>query len=493
MEPTPGAGLLILAVMLPAAVAALAPLLGARRAEQAVLALVPVGLGLAVAIAWQVLATRAPVEAVIGGWAPPLGLGFRADGLAAAFLLTAAVVIGAIALFARFTGLGSAAGEAERRTPLAFWTLLPALWCGIALAALGRDLFTGFIALELLTFGAVPLVALDGSRATLEAALRYLLFALVGSVFWLLGTGLLYGGYGTLDLVLLGGMVRADAATLLAGALMTAGLLAKMALFPLHLWLPAAHGGAPAAASALLSALVVKAAFVLLLRLWFGALGPLLTPALATLLGALGVAAILVGGVMALRQQRLKLLVAYSTVAQLGYLPLMLPLVLAAGEEAAGAWLGGVLQALSHALAKAAMFMAAGLIAAALGHDRIADLGGTGRAAPVALLAFALAGLSLMGIPPSGGFTAKWLLLGAAIGTGQWWWAIAILGGGLLTGAYLYRVLSLAMAGEAPAARPIPWQPQAVALGLALVSVAVGLLPLYAFGLVQVGRPGLAP
>ncbi|MBX9701567.1 MAG: NADH-quinone oxidoreductase subunit J, partial [Acetobacteraceae bacterium] len=342
-------------------------------------------------------------------------------------------------------------------------------------------------------FGAIPLVALEGSRATLEAALRYLLFALLGSALYLLGTALLHGAYGTLDLVLLGPLVKVDAATVLAAVLMTAGLLAKTALFPLHLWLPPAHGGAPPAVSAVLSALVVKAAFFLLVRLWFGPLHALLTPGLASLLAVLGAAAILVGGVMALRQARLKMLVAYSTVAQLGYLFLMVPLALAAGAEGAGAWLGGVLQAASHAMAKAAMFMAAGVMAAALGGDRIAALGGAGRAAPAAVLAFALAGLSLMGIPPSGGFTAKWLLLGASIATGQWWWALAVVAGGLLTGGYLYRVLSVALGEGGATPAPAPWRPQLVALGLAVLSVLLGVLPLYAFGLVQVGRLDLAP
>lgn len=492
MEAMPAGSLVVLAVMLPVAAATLAPLLGARGAQRAiVLGLLPASLAVAAAIAAAVLRTGAAIPVHVGGWAPPLGIAFRADGLSAAFLLTSALVMGATAIFAGRTGLGAAAGTG--RAPLAFWTLLPALWAGVNLAFVANDLFSVFIALELLTFGAIPLVCLDGSRETLAAALRYLMFALLGSVLWLLGVALLHGTYGVLDLVLLRGAVWPDAATILAAVLMTVGLLAKAALFPLHLWLPAAHAGAPAAVSAVLSALVVKAAFFLLVRLWFGTLPALLTPALAGLLAALGAAAILVGGVMALRQARLKLLVAYSTVAQLGYLLLMWPLVLATGPEGAGAWLGGVLQAVSHALAKAAMFLAAGLIAAALGDDRVAALGPAGRAVPLSVLAFALAGLSLMGIPPSGGFTAKWLLLGAAIETGQWWWALVVVGGGLLTGGYLYRVLSAAIGGEGGPAAAVPLAPQAVALGLAVLSVGLGMLPLYSFGLVQVGRPGMAP
>jgi len=196
---------------------------------------------------------------------------------------------------------------------------------------------------------------------------------------------------------------------------------------------------------------------------------------------------------MALRQERLKMLVAYSTVAQLGYLFMMVPMVLAGGAESSTAWLGGVLQATSHAVAKAAMFLAAGLMAAAAGGDRLAGLGAAGRAAPAAVLAFALSGLSLMGIPPSGGFTAKWLLVSAAVDTGQWWWALAVVGGGLLTGGYLYRVLASVLGGAPEPAEAVAWRPQAIVLGLALASVVLGLLPLYAFGLVQVGRVDLMP
>ena len=183
-----------------------------------------------------------------------------------------------------------------------------------------------YVALELLTFGAVPVVCLDGRAETLTAALRYLLFALLGSALYLLGTALLYGGYGTLDIVLLSGLVRAEPVVWVAAALMTTGLIAKTALFPLHLWLPPAHAGAPAAGSALLSALVVKGSFILIVRLWFDALPGLLGQAAAQMLATLGAAAIVFGSVLALRQARLKLLIAYSTIAQIGYLFFLFPL-----------------------------------------------------------------------------------------------------------------------------------------------------------------------
>ena len=400
---TPGGALLVWALIFPAAGALLALVLGGRHAERIVLALMPVGLGLAIAIAAGVLHADAALVYVVGGWAPPLGIALRADGLSAAMMITTAVVICAVGLFAR-ADFQTPQGLPEARAPLAFWTLLLALWGALNAILLGDDLFNLFVALELLTFSAVPLVCLDGRVETLSAALRYLLFALLGSMLYLLGTVLLYGAYGTLDIVLLSERVRAEPAAWTAITLMTVGLLAKTALFPLHLWLPPAHAGAPAPASAVLSALVVKGSFILVVRLWFDVMPGVPSHAAAQLLAALGAAAIVFGSVLALRQARLKMLIAYSTVAQLGYLFLMFPLAAGQGAAQFGAWSGGLLQAISHACAKAAMFMAAGLIAQALGHDRIAGLGGIGRALPMTLFAFGIAGLSLMGVPPSGGF-----------------------------------------------------------------------------------------
>ncbi len=487
MPATPWGALPVLGVVLPIIGMLLAAPLGARGAERLALGMLPAGLALALATALVVLGSEAAVVHHAGHWAPPLGIALAADGLAVAMMLTAALIVGGVALFAR-AGFGTPAGAPERRAAFAFWPLLLALWGAINLAATARDLFTLYVALELLSFAAVPLVCIEGRRETLEAALRYLLFALLGSVLYLLGVALVYGVAGTLDIGLLAGRLAPEAPVLLAGALMTAGLLAKTALLPLHLWLPPAHAGAPAAASAVLSALVVKGSFILLLRLWSGVLPP--SPAAMQLLAGLGAAAILLGGVAALGQARLKLLVAYSTVAQIGYLFLMFPL-LADPEAGAKAWTGGVLQAVSHAFAKAAMFLAVGLLAERLGSDRIDALPGTARLAPLPLLAFGLAGLSLMGVPPSGGFAAKWLLLSAAIEAGQWWWALVVLGGGLLTGTYVYRVLSTALRGASPDAVPHPPDLRdAMAVGLALLSVALGFLPLAAFDLVQIGRTG---
>ncbi len=482
----------MLAVVLPAAAVPLLLLLGARQAGRMMTVLLPAGLFIAVAIASLVWEAKAPLAYFVGGWAPPLGIALRADGLSAVMVVVTALIVGAISLFAGET-FRVPEGEAETRRPLVFWTLLMGVWAALNAVWFGADLFALYVALELLTFGAVPLVCLDGSAATLQAALRYLLFALVGSALYLLGVALFYGAYGTLDIGLLAARVRPEPVVFVAAALMIAGLAAKTALFPLHLWLPPAHAGAPAAASALLSALVVKGSFFLIVRIWFDVMPGLPSMAAAQILGALGAAAIVVGSVVALRQARLKLMIAYSTVAQIGYLFFLFPL--ATGQAWNGiAWTGGMLQLVAHAFAKAAMFLAAGLIGEAMGHDRISDLSGIGRAMPKTVFAFGLAGMSLMGLPPSGGFVAKAMLLTAAVGEGQWWWAVVILAGGLLAAGYVFRVIVPAIApGNIPALRvEVSGRRQGVVLALAVGALLLGFLPLRPSQMLEIGRPGVA-
>jgi formate hydrogenlyase subunit 3/multisubunit Na+/H+ antiporter MnhD subunit len=494
MTGTLGGALLVLAIALPLGATLLAFVLGGQAASRVARGALWLWLALAVAIVAAVIRQGEPISYHIGGFVPPIGIVLAADGLAAAMLLAAAIILGAAGLFGR-AAYPAPSWDKGGRAAYAYWCLLPALAASLAVAFLARDQFSLFVALEMLTFTALALACLDGRPSQFKAELRYLLFALLGSVLYLLGCALIYGAYGTLDIGLLAGNTRADAPTRLAGALMTVGLLAKMAVFPLHLWLPPAHAGAPPAGSALLSGLVVKGAFVLLVRLWFWVLpGP---PVMgAELLATLGAAAILVGSVVALRQEKLKALIAYSTVAQIGYLFLMFPLLMAGDPDAATrAWMGGMLQATSHALAKAAMFLAAGLIVHSIGEDRVAGLGGAARAAPMAVLAIAIGGLSLMGVPPSGGFTAKWMLLRASVDTGQWWWSLVILAGGLLTGGYVYRLVAAALAPAAPGAapRPVPRLQEGAVLVLALLSMALGLLPLWMLGLAQIGQPVIAP
>jgi len=308
------------------------------------------------------------------------------------------------------------------------------LWAALNALFLSADIFNLYVSLELMGLAAVALVALTKGADALTGAMRYLLVSLLGSLFFLLGVALLYHSFGSVDIALLAERMEPSPAVWAAMGLMSAGLLLKTALFPLHFWLPPAHASAPAPVSALMSALVVKASFYILLRLWLE-IFPLTNAALAQFLGLLGAAAVLWGGLQALRQTRLKLLIAYSTVAQIGYLFLAFPLASIIG------WKGALYILLSHAAAKAAMFMAAGNILHFGGHDRIADLDRVVQRLPLSITAFALAGVSIMGLPPSGGFIGKWLLLEAAIRSAQWWWGIILILGGLLSAAWVFKVI----------------------------------------------------
>lgn len=477
---TDGGALLAAAVLLPFVGMLLGLLLGGRWVQRVAFVLMPLGLGLAAAIAASWLEASDPLVYLLGGWSPPLGIALRADGLSVAMLLAVAGVVCGIGLFAR-ADFGLGPGEPESRSAFTYWLLLLAVWGALNLVFVSGDLFTLYVALELLTFAGVPLVCLAGSGETLRAALRYMLFALCGSVLYLLGAVLLYGGYGTLDMPMLAEVLQPEPIAIAALALMTAGLLAKTALFPLHIWLPPAHGGAPAAASAVLSALVIKGSWFLVLRLWLDVMPGVASAQAAQLLAGLGAAAIVVGSVVALRQQRLKLLVAYSTVAQIGYLFLLFPMAF----DAAGAMVwrevaatAGVLQAIAHATAKAGMFMAAGLIYARLGHDRIDELAGAARALPVAVAAFLIGGLALMGVLPSGAYLAKKLLLASADVSGQWWWSWVLQGGAAFTAGYVVLVALRVFARPgAPLAdlRPVSKLSQWAALGLALASLGLSL------------------
>jgi multicomponent Na+:H+ antiporter subunit D len=395
---------------------------------------------------------------------PPLGIRLQLDG----GLLPIAWLIAAV-LLASTVHAATSIGAGRRTRP--FWPTWLVLATGLNALLLSTDLFNLYIGLELVTLAAVALVAFDGRRIALQAALRYLLLAMLASLAYLLGVVLVYAATGTLDLALAvarGGGALPPAAL----ALMTAGLLLKGAVFPLHGWLPPAHASAPGAVSALLSALVVKLAVLLLYRLWTaGALPP---AAAGQLLAALGAGALLFGSLQALRQPRLKPLVAWSTVAQLGYLMLLFAL------PQALAWQGAMLHMLAHGLAKAAMFLAAANLLQRCGSDRLDRLQGADSRAPLSVFAFGLAAVSLMGLPPSGGFLAKWLLLQAAWIEQAWWLVGLLVVGSLLAAAYLFRALAamLSRSGQPEAGLAAGMPPGRLAefapLALAAAAIALG-------------------
>lgn len=448
---------------------------------------------------------QGPVSVVLGSWPVPLGIAWAVDGARAALFTLAGAVMTAVLIYARkefalvhqpepTSQKGREKLLGQRRQAESFWPLMLLLWTGLNLVVVTDDLFNAYVGLELVSLSAVAVVALAGNAEALSASLRYLAYALMGSLWYLLGVTLLYGQHATLDVGLLSQAAWSTPTDILALAIITVGLFIKTALFPFHAWLPSAHASAPAAGSAVLSALVPKVAFLLILKIWLDAGAAAASPAALNVLGVLGAMAVVYGSLLALRQERLKLLIAWSTVAQIGYLFFVFPLAGGPAQEqpwSTDAWSGMWFQLVSHGLAKAAMFLCAGLWLQALGHDRITGLRGMVNYMPITVLAFGLAGVSLMGLPPSGGFAAKYLLLVAAFAAGQWWWAVVIVLGGLLAALYLYRPLAAAMSRPEtpPELKPVAAGWQCLPLLLALTAALLGLASAWPFEALQIGRP----
>ena len=293
-----------------------------------------------------------PVHYAIGNWTPPLGIGWRLDGLTAHMLMATAAVGTGISVYAVGYFAPCPASPPDPKAMVKerfFWPLWLFAWGGLNVLFLSADAFNIYVALEIVSFAAVTLVALSGTVEALKAATRYFLLTLAGSLVYLLGVGLTYSAYGVLDLELLSAAVQPDATGAAALSLITMGLMIKAALFPMHFWLPPAHANAPAPVSAVLSGLVVMASFYLLVRLWLDTFAAVVTPLSSHLPGVLGSAAILIGSLLAMRQQRLKMMFAYSTEAQVGYMFLIVPLYTASEAAQSFAWNGGVYLTVAHA------------------------------------------------------------------------------------------------------------------------------------------------
>lgn len=466
-------------VLVPLAAAVLLVLLPARarRVAGMIAAVLTAGLGVAVATG---VGLHGALTVELGGNAPPLGIALRADGIAAAFLLLLAVVGPGVSLHAAAhppaTGTGASRGW--------FWPTWLLAWAGLAAVMVSGDLFNLYVGLELVGLAAVLLVALGG-RPAWSAAFRYLVVAVGGSLLFLLALTLVYATTGTLDLVLAGQRL-ADSGpgphTSAILALTLAGMALKTAVFPLHGWLPGAHGNAPTVVSPLLSALVVKASFVVAVRVWTEVTGP--DPVIGAVIGAAASGSVIWGGILALRATHLKRLVAYSTISQVGYLFLFFPLDAATGGDpaATGAVLAAVVTlALAHGLNKSSLFLSAGILKDHLGTDRIDTLTARGADLPLISMAMGLAAVGLAGLPITLGFAGKWQLLLAAVDLGAWWAVVVLALGTLLAMLYLLRPLQALLTGgseegiDASPDRDRPALPPmilALPLLLALTSVA---------------------
>lgn len=416
----------------------------------------------------------------LGGWEPPWGIEYRVDALNA---LVALIVAGIGAVVIPYARLSVRAEVAEDNRAGFYAAYLLAL-TGLLGITLTGDVFNLFVFLEISSLSSYILISQHRDRRALVAAYQYLVMGTIGATFLLIGIGLLYGMTGTLNMLDLAERLQGveQTRTVYTGfAFIVVGAGIKLAIFPLHWWMPNAYTYAPSVVSALLAATATKVAVYVLLRFLFTVFGvefSFRSEFFQAALIVLSVAAILVGSVMAIVQINVKRLLAYSSVAQIGYMILGLAMLNLLGLTATA------LHLFNHALMKGALFLALGCIALRMGATDMSHLRGMGQRMPITMAAFVIGGLSLIGVPGTAGFISKWYLVLAAFELGWWPLIIVILVGSLLAVVYVWRVVEVAYFQtsddqsrcEAPLSMLIP------TLGLALANIYFGLdtrLPVY--------------
>jgi len=385
----------------------------------------------------------------VGGWAPPWGIELRIDTLNALVLLVVTAIGAVTATFAR-RSIGAEIPAERRSLFYAAWMLAFTGLLGIAVTG---DAFNLFVFLEISSLSSYVMIALGRDRRAIVAAFQYLIMGTIGATFLLIGVAFMYMMTGTLNMDDLAQRLPAvaDTATIRAAfAFLTVGIALKVAVFPLHLWLPNAYAYAPSAVSAFIAATATKVALYALMRFSFTVFGPeyaFQTVSFQFVLLPLSVLGLLVTSIVAIFQADAKRLLAYSSVAQIGYMTLGLSLATAAGVAAA------VLHLFNHALMKGALFLALGCVMYRLGSVRIDRMAGLAREMPWTMAAFVVAGLSLIGVPLTAGFISKWYLVLAAIDKGWWPIAALIVFASLLAAVYVWRVVEVAYLRPAPTDR----------------------------------------
>ncbi|MEY2983289.1 MAG: hypothetical protein RL562_3516 [Planctomycetota bacterium] len=417
--------------------------------------------GMAILLLGQVL-REGPVRYAMGGWPAPLGIEFRVDVLGGFVLTIVSCMAAVVAPYAR----RSVEREvAEDRIHQFYAVMLLALTGLLGLTATG-DIFNAFVFLEVSSLATYVLVSVGQDRRALVSAFRYLVMGTVGGTFYLIGVGFLYVQTGTLnmqDLAVTLPQWIDTRTSAVAFAFLTVGLSLKLALFPLHLWLPGAYSYAPSVVSAFLAATATKVAAYLMLRVFFTVFGEAVAfrelPVAATL-PAVGLFGALAMSLVAVFQTNLKRLLAYSSIAQIGYI------VMAVSLGTQGGLTAGIGHLFNHALMKGALFLAAGCVAYRIGSVRLEEMRGLGRRMPWTAAAITLGGASLVGMPLTAGFISKWHLVAAILDEGQWGLVALILASSLLAVAYVWRVVGFlylkdppngsALAGEAPWSMLVP-------------------------------------
>ncbi|MDX1405384.1 MAG: monovalent cation/H+ antiporter subunit D family protein [Woeseiaceae bacterium] len=403
---------------------------------------------MAAALALRV-ATSGAISYTMGGWPPPWGIELRIDILNVIVLL---VVCGVGAAVTPFAGKSAPTEISEENLPL-FYCLLLLTYTGLIGIAATGDIFNLFVFLEISSLSSYALIALGKDRRALTAAYQYLIMGTIGATFYLIGVGLLYSITGTLNMADLAERLPAVAGTRTAEtalAFLVAGIGLKLALFPVYLWLPNAYTHAPSVVSAFLAATATKVAVYMLIRVLFTVFGADLSferLPLQPVLIALSLVGIFVTSLIAWTQADAKRLLAYSSVAQIGYMVIGLGLATTPGLTAA------IVHLFNHALMKGALFLALGAVAYRIGSTRINDMAGLGHAMPWTMSAFAIGGLSLIGVPLTAGFISKWYLIVAGLELGWWWLALAVLAASLIAVMYVWKVIEAAWFRELPESR----------------------------------------
>jgi len=393
----------------------------------------------------QVLA-EGPISYALGGWAPPWGIEYRVDALGAFVLF----LIGLIGVVVTPYALMSVEKEiAPQRIPFFYsaWLLALAGLLGIVITG---DLFNVFVFLEISSLAAYTLIGMGSDRRALSSAFRYLIMGSVGATFIVIGIGYLYVMTGTLNMADLASrlpLVEEQRPIIVGFGFLAVGICLKLALFPLHLWLPNAYTYAPSAATAFIAATYTKVAVYMLLRIFFTVFGEPFSFDLMRLdmvILPLALVGILTMSLVAIFQPDVKRMLAYSSVAQIGYMILGISFGSVTGLTAATAHM------FNHALMKGALFMAVGCLVYRLGSSRLEDLAGAGRRMPLTMAAFTLGGLSIIGVPLTVGFISKWYLVLGALELGWWPVAAVVLVGSLMAVVYIWRVVEVAYFRPSP-------------------------------------------
>lgn len=413
-------------------------------------------------VAWQLLLTTLSDGALsyaMGGWPPPWGIEMRVDAANAFVLLAVSAVSTLVLLYAK----DSIEKEIDEQQHALFYTAHLLCLAGLSGILVTGDAFNLFVFLEISSLATYTLVSLASDRRCLTAAFRYLVMGTIGATFILIGVGMLYMKTGTLNMLDLAERIHLydSSRTINTGlAFIMVGVSIKLALFPLHAWLPPAYTHAPSAVTAFLASTATKVAVYVMIRFIFTVFGAdyvFHDMSMDLILMVLAIVAIFKCSYMATVQSDVKTVLAFSSVAQIGYMILGISLVSISGLMA------GLIHIFNHALMKGALFMAVGAVFYRVGSVDIKAFRGLGKHMPLTMAAFTIAGLSIIGVPLTVGFISKWYLVTAALEQQQWIVAVLVLAGSLLAVVYIGRILESAYFQPLPEGqnasniREVPW------------------------------------